>query len=213
VATRPREETPAPVVTIVGERIALGPLRRDLLATYQRWNNDFGVTRTMSVPRPRTLEQVAADFEHLNADDRSTGFTIYERDGWRPIGNVAWNDIDWRNGTAEYVLLIGEAERRGMGYGTEATRLMLDYAFTALGLHSVWLRVYAYNLGGLRAYAKAGFRECGRRRQAKRMGDRLWDVIYMDCMATEFTSPVLAQVFAPDEPRGERGNQRAPGQP
>jgi hypothetical protein len=33
------------------------------------------------------------------------------------------------------------------------------------------------------------------------MGGRLWDIIYMDCLATEFTSPVLAKVFAPDEPR------------
>jgi diamine N-acetyltransferase len=213
LGTRPREEAAAPVVTIVGERIALGPLRRDLLATYQRWNNDFGVTRTMSVPKPQTLEQVAADFEHLNADGRTTSFTIYERDGWRPIGNVAWIDIDWRNRTAEYVLLIGETDRRGLGYGTEATRLMLDYAFTALGLHSVMLRVYAYNLGGLHAYTKAGFRECGRRRQAKRLGGQLWDVIYMDCLATEFTGPVLARVFAPDKPRTEARSEDASGQP
>ena len=74
---------------------------------------------------------------------------------------------------------------------------MLDYAFTALGLHDVYLTVNAYNAAGLRASAKAGFREFGRRRQCEAMGGRRWDVVYMDCLATEFVSPVLATIFTP----------------
>ena len=31
---------------------------------------------------------------------------------------------------------------------------------------------------------------------------RRWDEIAMDCLATEFVSPVLGRVFVPDEPRG-----------
>ena len=30
---------------------------------------------------------------------------------------------------------------------------------------------------------------------------RLWDIIHMDCLATEFTSQVLGAVFAPDPVR------------
>src|SRR5205807_9599132 len=104
--------------------------------------------------------------------------------------------------TAEYGILIGEADARGKGYGTQVTTLMLDYAFVALGLHSVMLRVYAYNLAGKRAYEKAGFREFGRRRESKLMGGRLWAQIYMEALATEFESPLLARLFVPDEPRG-----------
>ncbi len=79
--------------------------------------------------------------------------------------------------------------------------MLLDYAFTALGLHSVMLKVYEFNLAGRRIYEKAGFQECGRRRQSHRMGSRYWDEIYMDCLASEFVSPVLAKVLAPDTPR------------
>ncbi len=32
-------------------------------------------------------------------------------------------------------------------------------------------------------------------------GGRLWDVIYMDCLASEFTSPHLAAIIVPDAPR------------
>ena len=94
--------------------------------------------------------------------------------------------------------MIGEGAYRGRGYGTETTRLMLDYAFTALGLHNVFLTVNAYNYAGIRAYEKAGFREFGRRRQCKMRGGRRWDVVYMDCLATEFSSPVLTAIFEPD---------------
>ena len=52
----------------------------------------------------------------------------------------------------------------GRDFGTEATKLLLDYAFTVLGVHNVWLDTPAYNAGAIRAYEKAGFREIGRRR-------------------------------------------------
>ena len=98
----------------------------------------------------------------------------------------------WRDRTCEFGILIGEPGARGKGYGTEATRLMLDYAFTALGLRSAFLRTDAFNLAGQRAYAKAGFKECGRRRERRWLAGRWWDEMLMDCLASEFTSPVLA---------------------
>lgn len=194
--------TEPPVVNIAGERILLGPLRRDLLATYQRWINDFTASRNLAVaPRPLTMEAEIAWFDGVTASASDTTFTIYERATGRPIGTTGLLEIDYRNRTAEFGILIGEADARGRGFGTEATRLMLDYAFTALGLHNVMLRVYAYNLAGFRTYEKAGYREFGRRREAILMGGRLWDVIFMECLASEFTSPVLARVFTADEPR------------
>jgi diamine N-acetyltransferase len=189
-----------PIVNIVGERVALGPIRRDLLPLYQRWLNDFGTLRTLFIPpRPMTLEEETAWYERAAAPDASVvHFTIYETAAWRPIGNSQWLAIDFRNRTAEMGIFIGDAADRGKGYGTEATRLMLDYAFTALGLHSAMLTSYAFNLAGQRAYEKAGFRAFGRRHECHWMGGRLWDEIYMECLASEFESPVLARLFAPD---------------
>jgi RimJ/RimL family protein N-acetyltransferase len=192
-----------PVVNVVGDRLALGPLRRDLIPVYQRWTNDFAVTRTLRSSQPTPSEQVTATCDQLRSDERSATFTIYTRDDWRPIGNTALVEIDWRARTAEFVLFIGEPDCRGKGYGTEATRLMLDYAFTALGLHSLMLKVYAFNLAGRRVYEKAGFRTIGRRRECQLMGGKLWDVDYMDCLASDFASPFLAQLFTPDAPRND----------
>ena len=193
--------TERPVVNVVGDRVALGPHRRDLLPTYQRWINDFGALRTLGAlpPRPTTLEQEAVWYEASAVSEAR--FTIYERATWRPVGTTALHGIDHRNRAATFGIFIGEVDARGKGHGTEATCLTLDYAFTALGLHSVMLTVAEFNLAGRRAYERAGFREFGRRRQCRWLGGRLWDEIYMDCLATEFASPVLARVFVPDAPR------------
>lgn len=183
-----------PLINFEGEKVALGPLIRELCPLYQKWNNDFVVNRSTASARPVTLEQQISGFERYTADDSYVFFTIYERSTDRPIGMVYLSDIDGRN--AQFGIVIGERECQDKGYGTEATRLMLDYAFTYLGLHNVMLKVFEYNSAGIRAYQKAGFKEIGRRRQARWMNGRYWDDVYMDCLAGEFESPVLARIFS-----------------
>lgn len=192
----------AVITNIVGDLVTLGPLRRDLIPTYQRWMNDFTVVRNLGgVPLPMTLERETAWFEGAAVSSDTHSFTIYQRSSGQPIGNTSLMGIDWRNSTAEFGILIGEASGRGKGYGTETARLMLDYGFTALGLHSLFLCVHAFNLAGYHAYRKAGYKECGRRREVLPFGGQRWDTIYMDCLASEFTSPVLGKIFTPDQSR------------
>lgn len=76
---------------------------------------------------------------------------------------------------------------------------MLNYAFIARELHSVMLVLYEFNLAGRRACEQAGFQEFGRRQQCRMMGGRLREQIYMDCIATEFESPLLGRIFVADE--------------
>ena len=87
---------------------------------------------------------------------------MYDRCDLEPIGTTGLINIDHRQGTATFGIMLGE--RRGQGLGTETTRLVLDWAFTALGLHNVDLMVFAWNKAAIRCYEKAGFRELGRRR-------------------------------------------------
>jgi diamine N-acetyltransferase len=190
-----------PILNITGEKVALGPIRRDLLPLYQRWMNDFEVTRTLTAGfRPITWEAEEVWFEGASRRDREVMFTIYERAATRPIGNTGLHDVDLHNRTAVFGLLIGEKDCWGKGYGTETTRLMLDYGFTCLGLHNIMLSVYSFNERGIRAYTRAGFREIGRRRQAIRLGSRPFDEVLMDCLATEFQGSVLSALLPTDEP-------------
>ncbi len=87
-----------PVVNIVGERVALGPLRREDVALHHRWHNDSAIRRTLGEPRPRTLERELAAYER---DARAKGdahLTISDRATWRPIGTTHLFGLDFRNG-------------------------------------------------------------------------------------------------------------------
>ena len=189
----------APVWNIVGERIALGPLRRDLLPHYHRWRNDFWVQRTYGETLvPASVEERTAWFERAAAGADSLWFTIYERATARPIGVADLFQIERDHGLAWFGMLIGDAGDRGKGYGAETSRLMLDYAFNALNLHVVMLSVDEFNHAGRRAYARAGFRDAGRIRGATLLAGRRYDRILMDCVANEFESPVLRDLLAPE---------------
>jgi len=176
------------VLNIVGKLVALGPFVRDDLALYHRWINDFDVTRYyLDTPRPQTLEERAAWYERMSAGDlQNIDFLIYELATMRPIGRVGLDDISYQHRRASFGILIGEKDCWGKGYGTEATRLMLDYGFRLLGLHNIMLSVSSANAAAIRAYTRAGFQVIGARRECRHEGDSVLDNIFMDCLATEF---------------------------
>lgn len=189
-----------PIVNIEGELVSLGPLRREHIPLYTRWINDFGTAGMLGMtPGPMTLEQETAWYEKAALAPHT--FTIYERATGRAIGNCGLHEVDWPHRRTTLGIMIGEPEVRGRGYGTEAMRLLVDYSFTAVGMHSVMLWVYEFNPAARRCYEKVGFREIGRRRESRWFNGRFWDEIAMDIVATEFESPVLRSLLEPDSPR------------
>ena len=107
------------------------------------------------------------------ADDRLIGFVNLDIDAWT-------------HGEAWVGIALGEREDWGKGYGTDAMRVILRYAFTELNLHRVSLNVFEYNPRAIRSYEKAGFLAEGRRRQALNRGGRRWDIIHMGILREEW---------------------------
>lgn len=108
----------------------------------------------------------------------------------RPIGLTELRRIDHKHGTAEFGILIGEKDCWHKGYGTEVTRLILDYGFTVENLHNITLDTASYNEPAIRAYTRAGFRIIGRRREVLLWGNKRYDIVLMDCLASEFETPL-----------------------
>lgn len=189
-----------PVVNILGEKIALGPRLKSMTPFFLKWENDFSVAILSGDPlRPITQERIESSYEASTSgkDAYAVDFVIYERATSRLIGTTGLRHVNMVMRTAEYGILIGEKDCWGKGYGTEATTLMLDYAFTVLGLHNVLLNTYGYNERAVRAYTRAGFRVMGRWREAARLGAQVYDVIFMDCLSTEFRNPFKRVVDLP----------------
>ena len=177
--------TEPPDFIVTGERVALGPLRRDLAATYARWVNHRDVREgleNLGIDTPETAEkwvdeQVAKGVERPPV---TVNFTVYDRSDDAPVGTVGLFDISYAHSCAELGIAIGD--RRGQGLGTEATRLVLEWAFRTLGMRNILLGALAWNEGALRAYEKAGFRRIGVRRGAVTSRGERADVVLMDAV-------------------------------
>jgi diamine N-acetyltransferase len=192
------ELQPQPFILVQGQRVGLGALRHDLVSTYLKWRSDLEVLRgageSSQVP---TVEAMQAWYEQATRPgSREVHFTIYDLDDLAPVGTTQLVRVDQHAGTADFGLTIGE--RRNQGLGTEATRLVLDWAFTVMGLHNIFLVTFAWNLPAIRAYSKAGFREIGRRRGAVVTYGQRHDQVLMDAVADDFTDSVLAKQTPPN---------------
>ena len=144
---------------LYGKRIRLRGNERSDLPKFVDWLNDPDVRRYLSRSLP--ISQTAEEqwFENMlkrPPEEQSLGIEIKDGDGWRLIGNCAIFDINWRTRSAEVGLFIGDKSCWTKGYGTEVMRLLLRHGFGTLNLNRIFLRVDAENLGGIRAYEKAG---------------------------------------------------------
>jgi diamine N-acetyltransferase len=183
-----------PDFIVVGERVALGPLRRDLAASYARWMNQLELLDGlghMGIATPESQEKWVQDNLEGSAKREPQGveFTIYDRSDSRAVGTAGLFHISHAHGSAKFGIGIGE--RRGQGLGTEATRLVLDYAFHVLQLRNVLLEALAWNVAGLTAYERAGFRRVGVRRGGVMSRGRPTDVVIMDAIPEDFGASVL----------------------
>jgi RimJ/RimL family protein N-acetyltransferase len=104
----------------------------------------------------------------------------------RLIGFVGLDGILWNHGDSFVGIGLGEREYWGKGYGTDAMRLMLRYAFNELNLQRVSLTVFEYNPRAIRSYEKAGFVLEGRVRLSMKREGRRWDLIYMGILRDEW---------------------------
>jgi diamine N-acetyltransferase len=183
-----------PDFIVVGDKVALGPLRRDLASDYARWMNELEVRRglnQMSVATAQSQEKWVEENLERGAKDEpdAVEFTVYDRTDSAPVGTAGLFGIAHAHGNAEFAIYLGE--RRGQGLGTEATRLVLDFAFHVLQLRNVLLETLEWNLAGLTAYERAGFRRIGVRRGARISRGRPTDIVLMDAIPEDFGASVL----------------------
>jgi len=104
----------------------------------------------------------------------------------RLIGGIGLDGIYWTHGDCFVGIGIGNREDWGKGYGTDAMKIILRYAFIELNLHRVSLDVFEYNPRGVRSYEKAGFVVEGRQRGVILREGRRWDMIFMGILREEW---------------------------
>lgn len=172
---------------VPGERIFLSTVLREDLPQYARWFSDLELTSYIgAVGRAFLLEHEQEWYEHVVKEPNDKTFAIVAREERRLIGSVSLMRVNHQFGVAELGIAIGDKLYWGRGYGSEAVRLMADYGFTFLSLHTIFLWHTEFNQRGHRAYLKAGFRVAGRLRGTTVFDGRRYDSVMMDLTRDEF---------------------------
>lgn len=167
-----------------GREIYLSPMREEDAAVYVGWMNDPLILKNIGVPQ--MVYDVPMEEEWIRANRSRNQFAIVKAGEDRLIGNCGIQEVDQRNQRAEVGIFIGHEKDRGKGYGKEALRLLLDFGFRQMNLHSMYLQVYSFNERAINAYKKIGFREAGRFRECY-FADGMWhDKQIMDILRDEW---------------------------
>jgi len=169
---------------LTGKLIELRALTDDDEAVLYRVAADIDTweERSPRSPAPLTL----AAYREREAKFVLAGDTrfVVAVDG-QAIGTVALFNEDPLARHAEVGIAL-LADSRGNGYGTEALRLIVGFAFTRRNLRRVYLSVLASNTGAMAAYRKVGFVEEGRHREHCWVRGSYQDEVAMGLLRSEW---------------------------
>lgn len=174
------------VKKIIGNLCYLSPVDGTYAEKVSEWSNDLELSLlTGDISDMITVEQQRQYLEGMNSPGRY-GFYIIGLADDVVVGIVRLMRVNLINGTAVAGIFIGNTAARSKGIGTEATNLLLDFGFNVLNLKNIMAEVFSFNAASLKVCEKCGFKEIGRRRNAIRYGQHIFDEVFLDILDTEF---------------------------
>jgi RimJ/RimL family protein N-acetyltransferase len=181
---------------LYGKHIRLRGDERNDLPKFIEWLNDPDVRRYLVVSMPISQATEEQWFENMlkqPREEHSLAIEIKDGEGWRLIGNCGFFDLNWRVRSAEVGLFIGDKSCWNKGYGTEVMLRLLRHGFETLNLNRIYLRVDSENLGGIRAYQKAGFIQEACLREADFRDGKYRDNLIMSVLRSEWNLKLQAE--------------------
>ena len=151
-----------------GDKVSLRPKGLEDAANDYGWRCDPELARLDAAPvlRSSYYEYLLAYREEVAYPSvHSRRFAVLEAAAGRHIGNAMIYEIDYERAEAELGIMIGDKAYWGLGYGTDAVRLLVAYVFTQTPLGRIYLATLDWNLRAQRSFAKCGFSPCGSMRR------------------------------------------------
>lgn len=170
--------------TLHGTKVVLRPIvASDVEAMWRSLDDPEGarLTGTHQTFTRQAIAEWAATRES-QPDRLDLAITDAATGEW--AGELALNDWDADNHSCNVRIAI-DAPFRDRGFGTEAMRLIIDYAFETLPIHRLELSVFAFNDRAVAVYTKLGFVREGVER----------DVLFWD---GEYHDSVIMSILRPD---------------
>jgi RimJ/RimL family protein N-acetyltransferase len=144
---------------LAGDRLRLRPIERSDLDAFIANAQDPLVGEIAGFTEPMGRAGAERWFDRTNARTQSgemAYFVVSELNDDRFIGAISLRGIEVQHGHGELGIFM-DRDHQGHGWGSEAQRVLLDYAFGELRLERVSLTVSPSNARAIRSYEKVGF--------------------------------------------------------
>lgn len=147
------------MINIIGQRITLVPMTLSYVTdAYVSWMNDFEVTQYLeNGVQNYSKSDIFKFVDSILSDNNVYFYAIIENERWLHIGNIKLGPVSERHKRGCVGILLGDKTCWGKGYGTEAVKLVTDYAFLQLGLKKVTAGCLSCNNGSEKIFLKNGF--------------------------------------------------------
>jgi RimJ/RimL family protein N-acetyltransferase len=173
------------LAVLTGQRVILRRPREDDFKSRLGLGTDAEIIRmyggSRKDVRPMTEDAAKRWVQRLLDQDYAW---VIEKDTL--IGAIRLHHVDLRDMRANLAIGIEDKTQLGIGLGTEAIGLVLDYAFNVLNLHRISVRVIDYNSRAIRAYQKCGFTIEGKEREAALVDGAWHDDVMMAILDREY---------------------------
>jgi RimJ/RimL family protein N-acetyltransferase len=151
---------------IAGEHIILRAFEREDAERCYRWMNDPSIVRTLKTRYPIAFQNESEWLDRaMQASATERHFAIERKDDRSHIGNASIHDIDWVSRTAAFGLFVGEPSAWNRGFGSDAIRTLVRFAFEEMNLRKLRINVFDYNDRAKHVLETQGFVVEGRLRE------------------------------------------------
>jgi len=168
--------------------IELKTLKEQDVQYFYSWINDDEVIKySLSVfQKMEAKEEIDSWFKELLNNTENLQLGIYIKGANQLIGYAGISNISKFNKSGEYFIFIGDKTQWGRGISTEVTKQILEIGFNKLGLNRIMLTVSEPNIGGVKSYLKAGFKQEGILREASFRDGQFHNKIVMSVLKSEW---------------------------
>jgi len=176
-----------------GNKVYLRPFEEDDIKNTVKWLNSIELGALIDRVIPSTMHEREEWFHAISRDKTAVTFAIALAKNDHHIGNCGLMNIDNRSRRAQFWIYLADGYT-GHGFGNEAMKLILDYAFQSLNLNRIYLYVVSTNIHALQFYQKIGFKIEGTFREHVYLKGRYEDAIWLGILKNDYySSPAKRQ--------------------
>ena len=183
--------------TLYGERVTLRPFQELDIPEMVNILRDPEVLRLTGSAhstaeaeageRSAPLEAATRRWYETRADHKDRlDLAVIAADSGACVGEVVLNEWSPDNEACNFRILLGPGGRN-RGLGSEATRLVVDYAFQSTNINRIELDVYAFNPRARHVYEEAGFLFEGTKRSALKFDGEYVDADTMSILRSDWS--------------------------